>query len=79
MSSAQLSHRRIVIFVNLHVIDTAAFVLSLLRKLPLLMKTVSTKGRAPSRKANKSSHDTSDLLDIERDIKRLEKGKMKDG
>lgn len=79
MSSAHLSHRRIVIFVNLHVIDTAAFVLSLLRKLPLLMKTVSTKGRAPSRMLNKSSHDTSDLLDIERDIKRLEKGKMKDG
>lgn len=79
MSSPHLSHRRIVIFVNLHVIDTAAFVLSLFRKLPLLIKTVSTKGRAPSRKLNKSSHDTSDLLDIERDIKRLEKGKMKDG
>lgn len=43
------------------------------------MKTVSTESRVPLLKLNKSRQNTSDPLDIVRDIKHCQKGKIKDG
>lgn len=72
-SSPHSSRRCIVIFVNLHVIDAAAFV----EEITITNSDCQHKELASvSESSNKGRRDTSDLLDIEMDIKRFcRKGK----
>lgn len=65
-SSPHSSRRCIVIFVNLHVIDAAAFV----EEITIANEECQHKELlSVSESSNKGRRDTTDLLDIERDLK----------